>query len=124
LVTTSYKIKPFYYADLEEISKHTEEHIIKVNENLNHLQSLLNKRGIQLYFMPCVSKYDLYSSYIVNNPYSESRYFEYLREMERFYTLIDTKAILSNALKRGEKDLFLGMIPTGHRTLLTILQCS
>ena len=77
-----------------------------LNNNLNALAERLSARGIILVFMPCVDKYNLYSDYIVNNPYPRSNFFEELRTLPKRYRFIDTKAILSEELRKGEKDIF------------------
>ena len=77
-----------------------------LNSNLNVLAERLSSRGITLVFMPCVDKYNLYSDYIVNNPYPRSNFFEKLRKLPKRYRLIDTKAILAEELRKGEKDIF------------------
>ena len=56
--------------------------------------------------MPCVDKYNLYSDYVVNNPYPRSIFFEKLRMLPKKYFFIDTKAILAAKLCKGEKDVF------------------
>lgn len=56
--------------------------------------------------MPCVDKYNLYSNYIINNPYPRSIFFEELRKLPKRYHLIDTKAILTEEVRKGEKDVF------------------
>jgi len=77
-----------------------------VNDYMNNLAIMLRKKGISLYFMPAVDKYDLYSKYLINNPYPKSIFFEELRKLPKKYKLIDTKAILSEELKKEKKDIF------------------
>ncbi len=77
-----------------------------LNNNLNRLAGLLEGKGISLVFMPCVDKFNLYSDYIVNNPYPRSTFFEELRTLPKRYRFIDTKAILIAELLKGEKDIF------------------
>jgi hypothetical protein len=84
----------------------TTEELRGLNDNLNHLSELLGSKGIKLIFMPCVDKYNLYSDYIVSNPYPRNSFFEELRKLPKRYLFIDTKAILSEELRRGEKDIF------------------
>ncbi len=96
----------FAYEDLEHLSRENAESIMKVNENLNILAEKLNSKGIRLYFMPVVDKYNLYSPFLVHNPYPQSHFFETLRPLKKSYTLIDTKEILLQELEQGEKDVF------------------
>jgi len=96
----------FYRDDVRKIPLSTPRSVSLLNENLNTIAEMLREKGIQFYFMPCVDKYDLYSDYIVNNPYPRSTFFEELRKLPKRYVLIDTKAILLPELKKGEKDIF------------------
>lgn len=96
----------FYRDDIRNISRATQNALVKTNDNLNRLADKLASKGIKLYFMPCVDKYNLYSEFIVNNQYPQSSYFELLRPLPKRYTLIDTKAILQSEVKNGVKDIF------------------
>lgn len=96
----------FAYEDIEHLSRESETSVLRVNENLNALAEKLNRKGIKLYFMPVVDKYNLYSDFMVHNPYPTSRFFEILRTLKKSYQLIDTKAILLNELRKGEKDIY------------------
>ena len=55
--------------------------------------------------MPAVNKYSLYSSFIANNPFPNSKFFEYLRPLSKAYYFIDTKSILTPLLPEV-KDLY------------------
>jgi hypothetical protein len=77
-----------------------------MNDNLNFLQNILNKKGIELYFIPAPDKYNLYSNYIVNNGYPKSRLFEILRPLVKEYNFIDTKVILDKMLEDGVLDVY------------------
>lgn len=106
-----FSIKPynkllFYRHDLRSIEKNNKHNIELSNSNLNKLAKLLKKQNIKLIFMPVVSKYDLYSDYITNNKYPTDPFFKYFREVEKDYIFVDTKAILKDELKKGEKDIF------------------
>ena len=96
----------FYDHDIKRIDRATDRNMAKLNNNLNILSDLLRKRGIRLYFMPIVDKYNLYSEYLVDNKLPRSVFFEKLRNLPRKYELIDTKAILSEEVRRGEKDIY------------------
>jgi hypothetical protein len=80
--------------------------VAKLNENFNKLADMLAEKGIKLYFMPVADKYNLYGDFIVDNPYPRSRFFEELRSVPKKYTLIDTKAILLESVRHGEKDVY------------------
>lgn len=95
-----------YRDDLRSIPLATDSNMEKLNANLNLLADRLAAKGIRLYYMPCVDKYNLYSDFILNNRYQKSRFFETLRPLSKRYILIDTKAILYPEVKSGAKDIF------------------
>jgi lysophospholipase L1-like esterase len=97
----------FLRDDIRTIKKIDRDVVIRINENMNRLAERLEKIGIRLYFMPTVDKYDLYSDYIRDNNFPKNSFFDNLRPLEKNYVLIDTKKILSDALARGEKDIYL-----------------
>jgi len=96
----------FLDSDIKFRQNYTNENIRRFNQYLNTLSDRLRAKGITLYFMPCVDKYNLYSEYIPHNPYPKSTFFETLRSLPRSYELIDTKNILREELARGEMDVF------------------
>lgn len=96
----------FLREDVQRIPHATPGSIGLMNRNMNTLAAKLEARGISLYFMPCVDKYNLYSTFIKDNPYPRSVFFEELRKLPKKYTLIDTKALLAAELAKGEKDIF------------------
>jgi hypothetical protein len=96
----------FYTEDVKRIAYADSGSIGLMNRNLNTLAEKLASKGMKLYFMPCVDKYNLYSEFIKVNPYPNSTFFEELRKLPKKYNLIDTKAILAEELARGEMDIF------------------
>ena len=97
----------FLKEDVDNIRLITKDRIKILNDNFNKLSEILGKKGIKLYFMPVVDKYDLYSKYLINSDsYPKSYFFEYLRVLPKKYEFIDTKEILAKALEKGEKDIF------------------
>jgi hypothetical protein len=96
----------FYDFDLQVIPLTTAKSIAQINDTMNHIADILDRKGIRLIFMPVVSKYDLYSEFIVDNPYPKSTFFEKLRPLPKNYLFIDTKALLQEKLRTGEKDIF------------------
>lgn len=96
----------FFYEDIMNTGKSTLESVKKMNENLNELSKLLEGKNIRLIFIPTVDKYDLYSDYIVNNPYPKNNFFELFRELPKNYQYIDTKKILRTELSKGVQDLY------------------
>jgi hypothetical protein len=96
----------WYRDDTRNTSLVTPGTVALLNKNLNTLADMLAKKGIRLYFLPCVDKYNLYSEFIVDNTYPRSTFFEELRKAPKRYTVIDTKELLLGEVRRGEKDVF------------------
>mgnify|MGYP005988939331 CR=1 FL=1 len=84
----------FLSSDIKNIHLSNKESITKLNQNFNQLQTILLPDEIDLYFMPAVDKYNLYSKYIPNNIYDTSQFFELLRKEQKIYKFIDTKKSL------------------------------
>lgn len=84
----------FLSSDIKNIRLSNKEAITKLNQNFNQLQNILLPDEIDLYFMPAVDKYNLYSKYISNNKYAGSEFFELLRKEKKIYKFIDTKKSL------------------------------
>lgn len=95
-----------YQDDIGSIAGVTPDKVATVNDNFNHLSDLLKEKNIHLFFMISVDKYDLYHDYILNNPYDANPLFDLLRPSKKRYTFIDTKAILSAEIQKGQKDIF------------------
>lgn len=96
-----------YEHDITSLGTITPENISIINNNFNHLADLLSNKKIHLYFMAAVDKYDLYHDYLESgSSYGKNPLFDLLRPMEKHYTFIDTKAILSDALQKGQKDIY------------------
>ncbi|MEA3523115.1 MAG: hypothetical protein U9R50_09060, partial [Campylobacterota bacterium] len=96
----------FYFEDLKNIPLSNDKSISLLNDNLNKLQKILDKKNIQLHFMPSVDKYNLYSKYIQNNNYPKSTFFEKLRPLKKDYKWIDTKMILGQMLEDNTTDVY------------------
>jgi len=99
-------ILEFYKDEITYLSQVDQKSVSNINNNFNHIAELLRAKGIAFYVMPIVDKHDLYQPYLQNDPYGANPLFDYLRPLEKRYTLIDTKAILSKELDKGRKDIF------------------
>jgi hypothetical protein len=86
--------------------KFTDSDVHKLNDNMNILADRLRTKGIELIYIPFVNKYTLYYKWLINKKYPESQFFEVLRPLPKRYEFIDTKKLLIEELKRGEKDIF------------------
>ena len=91
---------------ISNIKKTNQKSIKTLNENLNTLAQLLEKKGIKLYYMPSADKFNVYRKYIANDDLPKSSFFEALREQKKDYILIDTKKILSKNINNGDIDVY------------------
>lgn len=96
----------FHGDDVLQAPLTTPQSVKVANDNLNQIARLLRKKDIQLVFMPVVDKLNLYRPYFQDDKYPKSVFFEELRKLPKAYRLIDTKAILGNAVQNGEQDIF------------------
>lgn len=96
----------FYRDDIKSIPNATNQNIRSLNDNMNSVADLLRLKGITLCFMPVADKYNVYSDHIVANPYPKSIFFELLRKMPKRYVFVDTKAVLIEEIRKGEKDIY------------------
>ncbi|MDH4945499.1 hypothetical protein [Sulfurimonas sp. C5] len=95
-----------FHDDIKNIPLFTQESVANINESFNKLAKILDKDGIKLIFMPTTDKYDLYYSFIKNNPHPKNPFFDLIRPLHKDYIFIDTKAILEPLLKDNKKDIY------------------
>jgi len=95
-----------YRDDLSRLGQSRHDSLIKMNDNLNAFADILAAKGIKLYFMPCVDKYNLYREFIIGSNSLQNAFFEQLRPLPKKYTLIDTKELLLPEVRNGVKDVF------------------
>jgi hypothetical protein len=96
-----------YYEDISVVPTVTPQNVVLVNDNFNRLAQQLAKKDIRLLVMIAVDKYDLYYNHIhPSTIYPHNPLFDLLRPLKKEYTFIDTKKILSNALNKGEMDIY------------------
>lgn len=95
-----------YRDDIRNLSHHTKEKLALANDNFNQLALMLREKGIALYVMPAVDKYDLYFPYIGNNPFPANQLFPILTSLPKEYELVNTKKILEPLVAGQNKDIF------------------
>lgn len=96
----------FYNRDVSTIDRNNAKTMTKLNNELNVISHLLMSKGVQLIVVPAVDKYDLYSSYIVDNPYKPNRFFDLFEGLEKDYLYLNTKSVLSQHLVANELDIY------------------
>lgn len=95
-----------YDQDITSLGLVNDENVRKMNDNLNHLADLLNKKGIRLIYMPVVDKYDLYYDHLVKKPTERNPFFDLLVPLPKQYYFVNTKAELKKLLDHKVKDVF------------------
>lgn len=97
----------FTIDELIELPKNQQEKADLINSNLNSIEKVLENKNTRLYFMMIPDKTNLYSRYITQVSFPESRLFELLGSMKKDYTFIDGKKALRKELDYGNPiDLF------------------
>jgi len=87
-------------SDIFSLHLSTDKNIKLMNNNLNQLSNILRKKNITLMFMPVVDKYNIYTPYIINNPFPKSIFFETFDTLDKQYYFINTKKILSKIINK------------------------
>lgn len=97
----------FYQQDIKFLMMSNNfENIEKLNNLLNRLSDRLKARGIKLIVLPAPDKYDIYYDYIEDKTgFARPLFFEHMAKMSKKYIYIDSKQILSNAIKK-KKDIY------------------
>ncbi len=97
----------FYFDDIVSVNKNSDENKVrKLNAVFNDLSNLLKKKGIKLIVLPSPDKYDIYYEFILNkSKYPKPIFFELFDKLNKEYTYIDSKQILTNALS-VKKDIY------------------
>lgn len=98
----------FYNKDIENGHCLKGSTATKTKEVYKTLQDKARERGVKLFVMVAVDKYDLYQDYIVNNQYPQKTINEDIEKvLPNTSELILTKKYLVPFVKRGEKDVFM-----------------
>lgn len=96
----------FYKNDIDHLSYNTPSQIINLNNQLNELSNRLENKGISLIVLPAPDKYDIYQDFITDNPLPKNNFFPIFNELRKSYVYINSKKIISNYIKKGEKDVY------------------
>lgn len=96
----------FYDSDLN--SFHIEKNDEKVLlEHLKLVENKCNEKGVNVIFLVCPDKYDMYQDYIIFNPYERKTINEDFRLLfPEKSNLVIGKEVLNPLLRHGEKDIY------------------
>jgi hypothetical protein len=105
--TSSKKDLLFVYDDLNAVKMNNEMgNVVHLNNVLNDLNRKLNKRGIQLIFLPAPDKYDFYYEQLVSKAkYPKPLFFEHFNTLRKEYLIIDSKKVLTDSMF-SSKDIY------------------
>lgn len=98
----------FYCEDYQDIHENNEfDNARLVVDSINALSDRLSKKGITLIFVIAPDKYTAYYPYIYNKgKYEEPLFFKNYEKLEKRYIDIPAYSILTDAIERGEKDIY------------------
>lgn len=97
----------FYDGDFNYLRKSI--NVDMINKNMNDAAMDMRKDGIQMVFMICVDKFDLYYPYLNDSAkarWSENTLLEELDALPKEYIFVNTKKILRPLLARNVKDVY------------------
>jgi hypothetical protein len=97
----------FFEDDVKVLKSNNDKLLIEnLNNELNALSGILTKMNIQLIVLPSPDKYDIYYDYIVKKEkYEKPIFFDYFNTLKKNYIYINSKDILSKAVK-NQKDIY------------------
>ena len=97
----------FYQDDLINLSLNNDISMISdLNDRLNYLSRKLQEKGVKLILLPSPDKFSVYYEYIVDNRYPKPVFFERIGKEDKNYLFVDAKAVLKEAVDKGEKDIY------------------
>jgi hypothetical protein len=78
-----------------------------IHETIDAMKQKLSSKGVKFIYVVAANKYDVYESFIENNPYPINHTLDHFRALESTAYFINTKALLQPLLKAGVKDVYL-----------------
>lgn len=98
----------FYRKDYQNISESNDfDNARMVVDTINALSDRLAKKGITLIFIIAPDKYTAYYPYLFKKEkYGEPLFFNNYEKLDKRYIDIPAYSILTDAIKRGEKDIY------------------
>lgn len=108
LFTTNKKKVIFYFQDYKGIEKKNNPDSARiVVDTINEISDRLAQKNIKLIFLIAPDKYDIHYPWLLNKDrYIEPVFFHNYEQLEKKYIDIPAYTILSDAVKRGEKDIY------------------
>jgi hypothetical protein len=82
------------------------EQIKQAKANLIKIHELFAAHGITFFYVVAADKYDVYSSFVTNNPYQENHTLDYFADLSNKKWFINTKELLLPLIQAGTKDVY------------------
>ncbi|KAA6319735.1 hypothetical protein EZS27_030402 [termite gut metagenome] len=95
----------FYKDDLLRTDINGDELNI-IYENISSMNQQFTSNGIQFFYIITPDKYDLYTPFIIDNPYPINKTLDYFNFPDSSY-IINTKLFLQPLIKNGIKDVYM-----------------
>ncbi len=73
--------------------------------NVKHLKYIADSAGVNMIFLVAADKYDVYSPYIIDNPYPQNPTMDYFADLDTTW-FVDTKRLLQPHVDAGVKDVY------------------
>lgn len=96
----------FYKEDLWFTTVKTDE-IKQAKINILKMKKLFESNGIKFIYLIPADKYNVYQSFIKDNPYPKNRIMENFKDFENTEFFINTNNILIPMVKNGVKDVYM-----------------
>jgi hypothetical protein len=90
----------------EDLLMDSPQAIELAKSNLIKLNDIFTKQDITFVFVMAADKYDVYSSFIENNPYPENHVLDYFKDLSDEVWFINTKELLLPHIQAGCKDVY------------------
>ncbi|GHT39609.1 hypothetical protein AGMMS49965_06120 [Bacteroidia bacterium] len=95
----------FYKEDLD-FTRYQPHEIERAKANLIRLHEKFVEKGICLIYVVAADKYDVYSEFIVNNPYPENHTLDYFSDLSQENWFVNTKDLLQHKVREGCLDVY------------------
>jgi len=100
------KNKLYFFEDDLLFTSVSEKEINIALINLLKIKKQFDSQGIKLIYVVSADKYDVYQSFILNNPYSKNSTLDHFKSFENMPFFLNTKNILLPMVKMGIKDVY------------------
>ncbi|GHT48555.1 hypothetical protein AGMMS49982_00030 [Bacteroidia bacterium] len=98
--------KLYFYQDDLNFARYQPHEIEQAKANLIRLHEKFAEKGVCLIYVVAADKYDVYSEFIVNNPYPENHTLDYFSDLSQENWFLNTKDLLQPKVREGCLDVY------------------